>query len=113
MMSNVRLRWLEEGTRYFPEDLFIVDWSQCLELIELFSDGATEGAHDVVDAVEGLSCYDVSHTFCDFRQRIWVQRRCYVLVERQQLSDIVDEVLERLETNWSSFIPSCNLDRNV
>jgi hypothetical protein len=94
MMSNVRLRRWEECTRYFPEDLFIVDWSQCLELIELFSDGPTERAHDVVDAVEGLSCYDVGHTFRDFRQRIWVKRRCYVLVKRQQLSEVIDEVLE-------------------
>lgn len=82
MVSNVRLRRCEERTRYFPEDLFIVDWSQCLELIELFSDRATERAHDFVDAVEGLSCYDVSYTFCDLRQRFRVKRRCYVLVER-------------------------------
>jgi hypothetical protein len=97
-------------TCYFSLVLLVRGRAFVLNGNELLGDGLTEGSHDVVNPLDRLSCNDMRNALRYLEQRIYIQCRRNFLIERVQLSNVVDEMLLLVIFNE---IPSCNPDKSV
>jgi hypothetical protein len=88
----------KDFTSYFFVNLLVLAQSSSLhssglQSDELFRDRLTECAHNLVDTIKRLCCYDMRYSFCHLKERVNVKSSRDILVEGIQLGDMVDQVL--------------------